>query len=119
MPSGPLQVLKVAAVTVAIAVPDRPLPPWTVALVVDEAQVRVAPDRVSFSVVVPAVPVTGPPGVTVQSAAKAGVPTPTTKAAVMVARHAAEVLRIVSPLPGGGHGLCAPVWKKVITSTVE
>src|SRR6266702_4764245 len=50
-------------------VPDSPLPDLTEPLPLEDAQVRVLPVLVSFSVVVPALAVMAPPGLTVQVAA--------------------------------------------------
>src|SRR5712691_4673716 len=68
-PSGPLQVLNDSAVIEPMPVPDSPLPLLTVPLPLEEAQDRVLPVLVSFSVVVPALAVIAPPGLTVQVAA--------------------------------------------------
>src|SRR6266699_735299 len=68
-PRGPLQVLKDSAVIEPMPVPDRPLPLLSVPLPLEDAQDKVLPVLVSFSVVVPALAVMAPPGLTVQVAA--------------------------------------------------
>ena len=67
--SGPVQLLKPSAVIEPMPVPDSPLPFLTVPLPLDDVQVRTLPVFVSFSVVVPALAVMAPPGLTVQVAA--------------------------------------------------
>src|SRR5580704_10719367 len=121
--SGPVQLLNDSAVIEAIPVPDRPLPFLTVPLPLDDVQVRTLPVLVSFSVVVPALAVMAPPGLTVQVAAtpalvaapaeltdRASIPA----SAAPVIRTPPARLRIVMgvPLPdrlarssmGGSHG---------------
>src|SRR6185437_6407414 len=68
-PSGPVQLLNDSAVIEPMLVPDSPLPVLTVPLPLDDAQDRVLPVFVSFRVVVPALAVMAPPGLTVQVAA--------------------------------------------------
>src|SRR5579871_20225 len=68
-PSGPVQLVNVSAVIEAMPVPDRPLPFLAVPLPLDDVQVRTLPVLVSFRVVVPALAVMAPPGLTVQVAA--------------------------------------------------
>src|SRR5689334_13453807 len=65
-PPGPVQLVNVTDVMLPMPVPDSPLPFFRVALVADDAHVRTVPVFVSFSVVLPALPVTAPPGLTVQ-----------------------------------------------------
>src|SRR6266704_2669473 len=67
---GPLSVAWMPVmVPVVTPVPDSPLPDLTEPLPLEDAQVRVLPVLVSFSVVVPALAVMAPPGLTVQVAA--------------------------------------------------
>src|SRR6266568_2725931 len=66
----PLLYLAVTLPLLAVGpVPDSPLPDLTEPLPLEDAQVRVLPVLVSFSVVVPALAVMAPPGLTVQVAA--------------------------------------------------
>src|SRR6266571_5610836 len=67
--SGPVQVLNDSAVIEPMPVPDRPLPLLSVPFPLEVLQVRTLPVLVSFSVVVPALAVMAPPGLTVQVAA--------------------------------------------------
>src|SRR5215472_13477209 len=64
-PPGPLQFVNVTDVILPIAL-TWPLPDFKVAAVADDAHVRTVPVTLSFSVVLPALPVTAPPGVMVQ-----------------------------------------------------
>src|SRR5690349_10400446 len=64
-PPGPVQFLKVTDVILPIGL-VWPLPFFRLAAVADDAHVRTVPVFVSFSVVLPALPVTAPPGVMVQ-----------------------------------------------------
>lgn len=66
-PNGPVQPVKEMAVIEPIGL-VWPLPDLRVAEVLDDVQVRTVPVLVSLRVVVPAVPVTFPPGVMVQVA---------------------------------------------------
>src|SRR6266568_2307458 len=68
-PSGPVQLLNDSDEILPMPVPDSPLPDLTEPLPLEDAQVRVLPVLVSFSVVVPALAVMAPPGLTVQVAA--------------------------------------------------
>src|SRR5579863_3166393 len=64
-PPGPVQLLNVTEVIFPSGL-LRPLPLFSFALVAEDAQVRVVPVLVSRRVVLPALPVTAPPGLTVQ-----------------------------------------------------
>jgi len=65
MPST-VQLLKARDVTVPIPAPLSPVPDLSVPVALDDVQVTVRPAVVSFRMVVPALPVIAPPGVTVQ-----------------------------------------------------
>src|SRR5215470_12846178 len=97
-PPGPVQVLKVTEVIFPSGL-VRPLPFFSVAAVADEAQVRVWPVFTSFSVVLPALPVTAPPGLMVQVvvvvAMAVAVPRPSASAAApLLRRMAVRCLRM-------------------------
>src|SRR5215471_13390740 len=80
----PVQLLKVTAVIEPMAVPDSPLPCLRVAFVLEDVHTTDWWVVVSVRVVVPALAVVAPPGLTVQvavTARAAPVPTPITKAA--------------------------------------
>lgn len=97
-----VQPLKANEVTVPRPVPDRPLPFLSVPFATDDVQLTDRPAVESFTVVVPAVAVTAPPGLTVQVAANAGAAAkPITDAAPAVTTRALpKVLRIaLTPFP--------------------
>src|SRR6266581_1640468 len=71
MPSGPVQLLKVSVWIVPSGLAS-PLPLFSEPVAADELQVSVIPVVESWRVVVPAEPLTAPPGVTVQRSAATG-----------------------------------------------
>jgi hypothetical protein len=81
-----VQLLKSIDVTVPIPDPRRPLPDLRVPLSLDVTQLRVRPEVVSVSWVVPAFPLIAPPGFTVQvvPAGWAATATPTVRTPINV-----------------------------------
>src|ERR1051325_6128432 len=65
-PSGPVQVENVSEVMEPIPVPDRPLPFFSEPLALEDLQDSVVPVAVSLRVVLPALAVMAPPGVTLK-----------------------------------------------------
>ena len=98
-----LQVLKASEAMVPIPAPASPLPFLSVPFATEDVHVTEAPAVVSVTVVVPAVPATVPPGLTVQlAAARAGAAAkPITDAAVaLMTRALPQALRIaLTPFP--------------------